>query len=266
MQVWLTKRVHGDEARNRLAAELDGFRGFSYEVSSALESVLVDVDASSRTEAETTAEAIVTAALGEGAVSSVVGKDDTMQNRQVLLWSRGTRLQARRFEIAIARNVKQADARVVPGYDVWDAQIHKHLTLVAANNLLRALKNADDRFPTMAADMATDVRNQRDIHEHWDEQWPAFRNVDKPGPLTRGGITFAERHPGKRPFSFINWSGREGVRLGQGILVTDLYSYLDELDAAVLQASPRLSRFIGPIEPSPWVEGDDPSWRFWPKS
>jgi hypothetical protein len=191
-----------------------------------------------------------------------------MQNRQLLLWVRATRHQLRRWEIALAA-VVAADLTGGPkadGHQIWDVQIHRHLALVAANNLVRAIDNADGRFSSFPDDLTTDIRNQRDIQEHWDEQWPAFYSVDSPGPLRRGGVIFAQRHPDWSPFSFLGWSS-DGPLLGPGLALEAIEGHLSVLEAEVIATAPQLASFLTDPPPSPWLQAEarTPDYRWWPR-
>lgn len=271
IRVHLVRHLQGDAARHQLQAALPTLTAFGREVTQDQEFLDIDQDAPCRSDAITAVTAAVEAVLGAQAIDRVGGADDLMQERQVLLWVRGTRRQLRRWEVALAANVRAHLAGRSPEpWEIWDLQIENHLALVAANNVLRAVENADERFTAMDAALARDLRNQRDLHEHWDEQWPAFYNSREPGPLKRGGVLFAANHPGKSPFSFLSWSSKDGPRLGPGLLLADLYSYLNNLEGEVLAIAPRLERFISSMDPSPWI--DDPGTdglhvdhRWWPR-
>ena len=228
--------------------------------------MLIDIDAGSRAEAETVARDATEKVLGAHDVQRVSGADDTMQNRQMMLWILATRRQVRRWEIKLALNVKASLANERPDRrEIWAAQIEWHLALVAANNLIRAIDNADGRFSEMPSGLARDVRNLRDLQEHWDEQWPAFYDRTAPGPLARSGKEFASRNPGASPYSFLRWSSRSGPELGPGLGVADVCSYLDLVEAEVLADSPDLQTFVGDLDPSPWVGDENPPDPWWPR-
>jgi len=203
MQVFLTRDLRGDDEHQQVRLALPSMTAVGYQTGRREASLYIYVEACTRNEAETIARKAVEAVLGPDEIERVGGADDTMQNRQMMLWIRGTLRQVRRWEIALAVNIRAQLANQSPEpHEIWDAQIERHLALVAANNLLRAIDNADGRFTTMPGDMARDIRNQRDLQEHWDEQWPAFYNSTKPGPLKRGGTVFAASYPGSSPYSF----------------------------------------------------------------
>jgi hypothetical protein len=264
MQVFLTRDLHGDAEHELLRSKLPNLTAIGYQVTRAEASLLLDIEAASRVDAEANARRAAESVLAPGDIARVGGADDGMQNRQVMLWLLATRRQVRRWEVVLAAEVRaQLSGNQAAGGTVWTAQIERHLAFVAANNLLRALDNADDRFLTIPEDLATDVRTNRDLQEHWDEQWPAFYNATSPGPLRRSGKVFAERHPGATAYSFLHWNSKAGPQLGRGVSVTELYAFLDALENEVLTAAPELADFIVEVEPSPWLgsaNGDEPWW------
>lgn len=226
----------------------------------------VAIDRPTRTSAIQDVVDLLTPVIGRHALERVEGADELMQNRQLLLWVRATRRQLLRWERLVAKSVRAgmqgADRHDA---DAWDTDIEKHLTLVAANNMLRALENADDRFTPVRTDLARDLRNQRDLHEHWDEQMPAFYNAAQPGPLLRGGSKFAELYPGERPFASLAWNGTDGPVLGPGLVASELHEVLDQVQAEVLATAPSLARFVTAAEPSPWLGLEHGRDRWWPR-
>jgi hypothetical protein len=67
--------------------------------------------------------------------------NELMLNRQRLLWALATRRQLERWEPLVAAAVLDGFAgRQSADTDVWSAEIERHLVLVAARNLLRALE------------------------------------------------------------------------------------------------------------------------------
>jgi hypothetical protein len=66
--------------------------------------------------------------------------DDRMVNRQRLLWTIATRRQLERWEPIVATATLGSFAGRQPdSADIWSAEIERHLALVAARNLFRAL-------------------------------------------------------------------------------------------------------------------------------
>lgn len=265
MQVWLTRNLR-DREHETLRSTLSSMTGIAYESTRQEVSICLDVTADKRREAEAQARQLVEEVVGPRDVAEVRGADDGMQDRQVYLWLLATRRQMRRWEISLARNVRSDLYReaIEPG-EIWNAQIERHFALVAAHHLLLAVDNADERYTAVPQPLAEEIRNQRHLHEHWDEQMPSFYNIAQPGPLKRGGKIFAERHPGGDPYWFLRWGNKKGPELGHGIVVSELYEYLDRLEKEVLAASPALSRFVIEPEPAPWLGSDSPDEPWWPR-
>jgi hypothetical protein len=194
------------------------------------------------------------------------GVDDVMENRQVMFWLLATRQNLRAWEVKVAETVGLAMRREeVAGALVWSTQLAHHMALVAGHNLLLALGNADGRYASMPESMARELKTLRDLHEHWNEQWPVFYDPRNPGPLKRSGKKFAELYPERSPYDWSIWNGNDGPSLGPGLVAADLCDYLDTLQAEVLAVAPQLARFEVPIEPSPWLGPSAGRDRWWPR-
>jgi hypothetical protein len=225
----------------------------------------LDVEADSHADAVLKAREAVEVVLDHTDIVRIITADHTTQDRQLLLWVIATRRQIRRWEIVLARWLRttlSGDHTPTPS-DVWQAQIEWHLALVAANNVVRAVANSAGRIQPLPDDMATDIRNHRDLQEHWDEQWPAFYDRRNPGPLKRSGKSFASRHPGGDPYWWLGWTSDGGPTLGPGLRVEALNKELDRLQVEVLQSNPDLEQYVAPIEDSPWAS--DHLSRWWPR-
>jgi hypothetical protein len=267
MQVLLNRDVADVEGAS-LRDALPSMTALAYSTQRGPKAAIeLSVEAVSRREAEAAAVALVSAVVEAADIEGVVGSDDVMQNRQVMFWLLATRQLLRWMEARLAERVGAGLRRDRLKGDeplIWDEQLATHLTLVAARNLLRALKFADDRFPAMPKPMARDVEIQRDVNEHWDEQWPSFYNPSDPGPLTKSGSRFAKRHPGRWPYPQGSWNSEDGPTLAKGINVGDLHEYLDGLEVAVLAVAPDLRRFKPNLPPSPWLGDEHGRDRWWP--
>lgn len=264
MWVYPTRAVNIDDQRTRLHAQLSNLTGFGSSTGRTGVAAILEVSADTRTEAEEVARADVEAVLGPGLVEAVVGHDDTMQDRQMMLWICGTRWQVRRWEVALAAWLRPSLDREQPGGALtWQVQIEWHLALVAGNNLLRAVSNTDGRYLQMPSDLADNLRILRDTQEHWDEQLTPFYNSANPGPLQRSGKAFAALHPGRSPHWWLGWNSESGPELGPGLRVEELWSYLDDVEAQVVASNPDLAGYVWELPPSPWIGGDDPQLRWW---
>ncbi len=262
MAVWLTRDLRGDEDR-LLFAELSNLASVGYVSGRSEASLIVEVEASDFSTAQRLARQDVERVLDASDIDHVEEEEDAgMRARQVMLWVQASRRQVRRWEVCVARfNAALLAGRNPDAVDAWSAEIERHLALVAARNLIVAVRNANGRFGELPDEMATDLTDLRHVHEHWDEQRPAFADHRNPGPLERSGASIAARHPKQNPFGSLEWSSVSGPRLGLGVSCADLHSELDRLEAEVLAYAPNLQGFVLAPLPSPWT--DDPRLGGW---
>lgn len=190
--------------------------------------------------------------------------DDRTTARQLLFWSVTTRRQLDRFEACVA-DLLSIEIRhsQLPGELIWRSEAERHLTLVAAANLARALKlfpEAKGAAPELLAILTV----MRSVLEHWDAHLPVFQ--DPEAVPERSGKSFAKRFPDSLPWSSFAWNSHQGPMLLAGqISAAELHEALDELEATVLQRWPSMAEYIPERPPSPWVGGEEPSDRWWPK-
>jgi hypothetical protein len=52
----------------------------------------------------------------------------------------------------------------------------------------------------LSANLTTDIRLLRNLHEHWEQHKPSFAHPSL--PKNKAGIGFAARHPADRPWEF----------------------------------------------------------------
>jgi hypothetical protein len=265
MLVHLNRAIARDDEPRQLCEVLP-ITAFHYATNNPNVALGVEVEADTRAAAERAAYDLVAVVLGSDQIVRVTGDDDVMQDRQVMFWLLGARRYLRTWEVCVAEHVRlgltNEDAS---GQLVWSAQLAHHMALVAAGNLLRALNNAEDRYTAMPEPMAQEVVVLRNLHEHWDEQWPSFYDARNPGPLQRSGQQFAMLHPGRSPYWALGWTSEDGPSLGPGLDAKALHGYLNELQAEVFIVAPNLAAFDGPIEPSPWMGQSAGRDQWWPR-
>jgi len=191
--------------------------------------------------------------------------DGEMLNRQRLFWVVATRRQLERWEPLVASVIRLnlLDSLVPDCVTVWTAQMEHHFALIAARNLLKAL----DLDPPMKVSVDPTLRSEliegRDLHEHWVENMPIFNVTPRPArPKYRSGKDFAQRHPDKGPYWWLDWSNKTGARLMPNVPAPVLHALLDEIEAEVLNDDPDLQRCLPPRAPSPWIY-ENGEW--WPK-
>jgi len=186
--------------------------------------------------------------------------DETMVNRQRLLWTIATRRQLERWEPYVAAAVR--DDGLSESRDIWSAEIEHHFTLVAARHLIQALELS----PTSVSIDST-VRDEliegRDLHEHWLDNLPVFNVTPRPAqPPRQSGKNFAARNPKSGPYDWLRWSNKTGAQLLPHVSAPALHELLDAVEAEVLANDDSLKRFVPPRAPSPWLHQDG---EWWPK-
>lgn len=102
----------------------------------------------------------------------------------------------------------------------------KHMVLVAAANLNRALKEASTVTPDLklTEDLRVALVRLRDVYEHWNEHRTSFRQAGR--PKSRAGKNLHEEFPSAAPWSFEWHPGGDVVVAG----VVSLRAFLGELE------------------------------------
>jgi hypothetical protein len=93
--------------------------------------------------------------------------------------------------------------------------------LIAAAQAEKALGLLDG--PHLSANLSSDIRVLRNLHEHWEQHRASFAHPSL--PKTRAGKTFADKYPTERPWAFQSGSD------GHYVSVLRLESLWDELVA-----------------------------------
>jgi hypothetical protein len=93
---------------------------------------------------------------------------------------------------------------------MWAAEIEHHFALVAARHLLRALDFEPATRISIDSTLRAELIEGPHLLEHWPENLPVFlvtpRRDEPPHP---SGKEFAERNPGRDPYSWLSWSSKE---------------------------------------------------------
>jgi hypothetical protein len=188
--------------------------------------------------------------------------DDMMVSRQRLLWTIATRRQLERWEALVADQLREQFASK-PFADVWAGEIEHHFALVAARNLLHALDLPPVSGVSIDPIMRAELKEGRDLHEHWTENMPVFNVTPRPRqPRHRSGRDFASRNTKSGPYFWPRWGNETGAQLLPHVSAPALHELLDEVEAEVLSSRPELARFVPQRAPSPWVYMDG---EWWPK-
>jgi hypothetical protein len=190
--------------------------------------------------------------------------NDTMLNRQRLLWTVATRRQLERWEPMVAAWVLESlGGPPFSGADIWAAEIEHHFTLIAARNLMRALELSPPSSVPVDATLRSELIEGRDLNEHWPDNMPVFNITPRPAqPKYRSGKDFAKRNPKSGPYDWLSWSNKTGARLLPNVTAQALHEVLEAVEAEVLAADATLSEYVPPPAPSPW-HYENCEW--WPK-
>jgi hypothetical protein len=192
--------------------------------------------------------------------------NDHSKVREVAFWAAATQTQIERWEPRFARRVA-ADtwkaAPPIPKGDIWQEIADRHFVLVAAAQLLSAMKFAS--FPVRAPEpLATEIRAGRDLAEHWQDNMPIFNvHPRSETPKYPSGREFAALNPRDGPYGFW-WNSKVGPKLLPNVPAADLHVLIDRVKARVSADHPTLAEFFHEWALSPWFGGDDPNDRWFP--
>jgi hypothetical protein len=191
--------------------------------------------------------------------------DDTMRDRQRLLWGVATRRQLERWEPLVAAFWRTSLAgRHADGALVWAAEIEHHFALIAAHHLLDALELPPASDVPIDPILRDELAQRRDLLEHWEDNLPVFMVTPRPGqPPRRSGRGFAARNPGLSPYWWLRFDNKRGALLMPKAPAPTLHSLLDAVEAEVLAGDPGLADYVPPRAPSPWIH-ENGEW--WPKA
>jgi hypothetical protein len=187
--------------------------------------------------------------------------------RASMSWSVATRLQLDRWERLVAENLRHQfdqDAVKMPGALIWQAQFEHHFCVIAARHLLRSLELMDHRVPVDLT-MSAEIREGRDLHEHWDENMPVFNVRPRTAtPPRKSGKDFAARNPNAGPYWWLGWDSRAGPRLLPHVIAAELHRLIDEVQRVAVAEHSDFADYVLPRAPSPWV-ADPETHGWWPR-
>lgn len=188
--------------------------------------------------------------------------DEGTRNRQRLIWAVATRRQLERWEPIVAANLlADGEGGQLEGADVWSAAIEHHFALVAAHHLLVALDLHPASSVHVEATLRAELTEGRHLHEHWKENLPVFNVKPRPRePGHQSGRDFAARNPGRGPYWWLGWTNKRGALLLPNVSAPALHRLLDDVEAEVLASDARLSEYVPPRAPSPWVHKGGEWW------
>jgi hypothetical protein len=184
--------------------------------------------------------------------------------RERLFWAVATRRQLERWETLVVAILNDDLAgRQSDGTLIWSEQIERHLALVTARNLLRALDLSPKSNVSIDRTLYEELVEGRNLNEHWPENMPVFNVTPRPRePASHSGKRFAARNPRKDPYS-LGYTNKAGALLLPNVSAFSLHDLIDAVEAEALASDDSVGRFVPPRTPSPWVQ-DEYGW--WPKS
>lgn len=140
-----------------------------------------------------------------------------------------TQMQIERFVSAFHRDDGSILVPPTP-----EQQRAASLTFAEAEFLLNAAGQADKALrriangPRLSAAITEDIRDLRNLHEHWDEQRASFAHPQL--ARERAGRSFTARHPDDRPWEFKFAAGDSGGHWISVLRVEDLWNELEAVD------------------------------------
>ena len=192
--------------------------------------------------------------------------DAGMRNRERLRWTVATRRQLERWEPLVAAFLlAKCAGQASDDPTLWAAEAEHHFALVAAHHLFQAVDlDPPLRVSGDDADLRAEVKQGRDLHEHWVDNMPVFNvrpRVAEPGH--KSGRDFAARNPDRGPYWWLGFDPMKGPLLMPHVPAAAVHQLLDAVEAEVLASDPGVNRFLLPRAQSPWFHQDG---EWWPKA
>jgi hypothetical protein len=184
-----------------------------------------------------------------------------MWERQVLLWAGAVRQLLASWEPMVAKFLqigldKQMTpppltwTTMAPG-EMWLGETQRHQLLIAANNLLKAIKLMDHP-PKVDLAVSKELTEVRDLNEHWVENMPIFNVRPRPrDPGYPSGKEFAKRYARHDPYCWWAWDGERGPLVSPNVSATQMHELVDAAVAAVVADRPDLVGSIEEAAPRP---------------
>lgn len=171
-----------------------------------------------------------------------------------LRWAIATRAGLDRWERALAVYLRQQmyhDAPVSAG-NIWRGRTEHHLTLVAAAHLEKAMGRLAPPVKGVPQVLRAEVRQTRDLLEHWEENQPIFNVHPRPAdPRHRSGKKFAESNPGASPYmAWANWNSANGPMLTPHVPAVEVRALIASVERRVVEDRPEMARFVPLVDPN----------------
>ena len=121
---------------------------------------------------------------------------------EILHWVWSTQTQIYRYDENLGKEMDSGEAEKLDRMRMCSLTSYdEHLILVAARNLIRAIDmlDEDDSTITIEQSLRDDLKELRDIYEHWDITKNCLNQKDY--EKSRSAKKFMNRNPSGRPFS-----------------------------------------------------------------
>jgi hypothetical protein len=201
---------------------------------------------------------------------------DNMAERQVVVWAFAVRRQLERWEPHVAKYTLMGlqrqqkpppdDPVTMNTHEYWEGETEHHLLLIACRNLLVALELLDQP-PSLDPIVAAELKESRDLNEHWTENMPVFQvGPERPGqPKYPSGKKFAKRNPRHGPYCWWAWDGNLGPRVTPNVPATQVHELVEISIAAASATKPEFGDGIAPPAARPWIIPMAPGEWWWPR-
>lgn len=197
--------------------------------------------------------------------------NDVEIDNEVFTWALATRLQMDRWEALLAPEVwtqmyqpeTKSPARSMR---IRQARIEHHFCLTAAGHLLKALKMRQSQI-TIDPVVAAELKEGRDLHEHWDENVPIFNTTPRPSqPKFPSGKSYAARNPDESPYFWLRWDSEVGPKVMPHVPGAAVHDLVDRTLTAIVAKHPEMADKVLPRPESPWRDDPENVERWWPRS
>lgn len=193
--------------------------------------------------------------------------DESMANRQLLLWAIATRRQLERWEPLVAANLRAGSGGPpFPDELIWEAEIEHHFLLIAARNLIHAIDLPGAEI-AIEQTIRWELIEGRDLNEHWRQNLPVFLvRPRREEPPRQSGKRFAKRNPERSPYWWLGWNSTDGPEALPNVPAHAIHELIDRVEATVIARDSGLKRFIRVRQRSPWLGEDAGKDRWWPRA
>ena len=149
--------------------------------------------------------------------------------------------------------------------EMWPGEAERHLLLDAARNLLKAADLMDGPL-VIDPVVADELREVRDLNQHWDENMPVFEVRPRPRePKFQSGKDFAGGNPRRGPYCWWAWDNARGPLVSPNASTTEVHKLVADTITAARVTQPEMADAVPDAAPRPWSEPEKPGDWWWPK-